>query len=115
MKNYKKLKVWEEAMDLVERLYVWSRQLPKEEIYGLTSQIRRAAVSVPANIAEGSASKTDKGLNRYLTISLGSAFELETHLIIVEKLYPEVEGTEQLIEQIKLVQMKLVAFKRRLE
>lgn len=115
MKNYKKLLVWEEAMGLVERLYIWSRQLPKEEIYGLTSQIRRAAVSVPANVAEGSASKTDKGLNRYLTISLGSAFELETHLILVEKLYPEVDGTEQLIEQVKLVQMKLVAFKRRLE
>jgi four helix bundle protein len=115
MKNYKKLSVWRDAMDLVERLYIWSRWLPKEEIYGLTSQIRRAAVSVPANVAEGSASKTDKGLNRYLTISLGSAFELETHLILVEKLYPEVDGTEQLIEQVKLVQMKLVAFKRRLE
>jgi len=50
MKNFKKLSVWRDAMDLVEKLYVWSRQLPKEEIYGLTSQIRRAAVSVPAAI-----------------------------------------------------------------
>jgi four helix bundle protein len=115
MKNYKKLVVWEESMDLVEKLYVWSRQLPKEEIYGLTSQIRRAAVSVPANIAEGSASKTDKGLNRYLTISLGSAFELETHLMLVEKLYPEVEGTRGLIKEVDILEMRLMAFMRKLE
>jgi len=114
MKNFKKLNVWVEGMALVEKLYVWSRQLPKDEIYGLTSQIRRAAVSVPANIAEGSASNTDKGLNRYLTISLGSAFELETHLILVEKVYPEVEGTAELIEQVKRVQMRLVTFQRKL-
>ena len=114
MKNYKKLNVWRDAMDLVERLYIWSRQLPKEEIYGLTSQIRRAAVSVPANVAEGSASKTDKGLNRYLTISLGSAFELETHLILVEKLYPEVDGTRDLINEVDKLQMRLMAFMRKL-
>lgn len=114
MKNYKKLVVWNDAMDLVERLYVWSRQLPKEEIYGLTSQIRRAAVSVPANIAEGSASDSDRGLNRYLRISLGSAFELETHLLLVEKLYGEVEGTEELVERVKKVQMRLVSFMKRL-
>ena len=101
-------------MAIVERIYVWSRQLPKDEMYGLTSQIRRAAVSVPANIAEGSASNTDKGLNRYLTISLGSAFELETHLLVVEKVYPEVDGTTELIEQVKRVQMRLVTFKRKL-
>ena len=114
MKNYKKLSVWVEGMAIVERIYVWSRQLPKDEMYGLTSQIRRAAVSVPANIAEGSASNTDKGLNRYLTISLGSAFELETHLLVVEKVYPEVDGTTELIEQVKRVQMRLVTFKRKL-
>lgn len=101
-------------MEVVEKAYKWSRQLPKEEIYGLTSQIRRASVSIPANIAEGSASFTDKGLNRYLTISLGSAFELETHLMLVEKLYPKVEGTVELIDLVTRLQKRLVSFKKRL-
>ena len=114
MKNYKKLNVWQEAMELVEKVYLWSKQLPSDERYGLTSQIRRASVSVPANIAEGSASDSDRGLNRYLRISLGSAFELETHLLLVEKLYGEVEGTEELVERVKKVQMRLVSFMKRL-
>jgi four helix bundle protein len=114
MKNYKKLNVWQEAMELVEKVYLWSRQLPSDERYGLSSQIRRAAVSVPANIAEGSASDSDRGLNRYLRISLGSAFELETHLLLVEKLYGEVEGTGELVERVKKVQMRLVSFMKRL-
>jgi four helix bundle protein len=115
MKNYKKLNVWREGMDLVEKVYRWSKQLPSDERYGLTSQIRRSSVSVPANIAEGSASDSDRGLNRYLRISLGSAFELETHLLLVGKLYEEIDGTEELIEQVKRVQMRLVSFMKRLK
>ncbi len=115
MKNYKKLNVWQEAMDLVEKVYLWSKQLPSDERYGLISQIRRASVSVPANIAEGSASDSDRGLNRYLRISLGSAFELETHLLLVEKLYEEVEGTRELINRVDTLQMRLMAFMRKLE
>lgn len=115
MKNYKKLLVWEEGMELVVKVYHWSKQLPSDERFGLTSQIRRSSVSIPANIAEGSASDSDRGLNRYLRISLGSAFELETHLLLVEKLHAEFEGTEELIEQVKKVQMRLVSFMKKLK
>lgn len=114
MKNYKKLTVWNDAMDLVQDVYLWSKELPSDERYGLTSQIRRASVSVPANIAEGSATTTDKALNRYLGIALGSAFELETHLLIVNKVYPEIGNTEKIAEKIDRVQMMILAFMRKL-
>ncbi|MCA1762763.1 MAG: four helix bundle protein [Flavobacteriales bacterium] len=114
MKNYKKLTVWNHAMDLVQDVYLWSKQLPSDERYGLTSQIRRASVSVPANIAEGNATTTDKALNRYLGIALGSAFELETHLLIVSKVYPEIANTGKIVEKIDRLQMMILAFMRKL-
>lgn len=114
MKNYKKLTVWNDAMDLVQDVYLWSKELPSDERYGLTSQIRRASVSVPANIAEGSATTTDKALNRYLGIALGSASELETHFLIVNKVYPEIGNTEKIAEKIDRVQMMILAFMRKL-
>ena len=115
MKNYKKLTVWNKAMDLVQDVYLWSKQLPSDERYGLTTQIRRASVSVPANIAEGSVTSTDKALNRYLGIALGSAFELETYLLITRKVYPEIENTENMAEKIDGLQMMLLAFMRKLK
>jgi len=115
MKNYKKLTVWNDAMDLVQDIYLWSKQLPPDERYGLTNQIRRASVSVPANIAEGSATNTDKALKRYLGIALGSVFELETYLLIVRKVYPEVGNTETIAEKIDRLQMMLLAFMRKLK
>ncbi|PTN09908.1 four helix bundle protein [Mangrovibacterium marinum] len=86
MKDFKKLKVWQHGIDVVVDVYHSSQDFPKEEIYGLTSQMRRAAVSVPSNIAEGSGRNSDKDFGRFLDISLGSAFELETQLIIANKL-----------------------------
>ena len=86
MKNFKKLKVWQKGIELVVDIYKKSNKFPKEEVYGLTSQIRRSAVSIPSNIAEGSGRNSDKEFNRFLDISLGSSFELETQLIIAHKL-----------------------------
>ncbi len=86
MKDFKKLKVWQHGIEVVVDVYQFSQSFPKEEVYGLTSQMRRSAVSVPSNIAEGSGRNSDKDFCRFLDISLGSAFELETQLIIANKL-----------------------------
>ncbi len=86
MKNYKNLKVWQKGMELVKNVYKSSRKFPKEELYRLTSQMRRSAISIPSNIAEGSGRGTDKDFNRFLDIALGSSFELETQIIIANDL-----------------------------
>jgi len=85
--NHKSLDVWKESMELVKLIYDLSQKLPKEEIYGITSQIRRAAISIPSNIAEGAARKSDKEFIYFLNISRGSLAELETQLIIISDIY----------------------------
>jgi len=82
-KPHKKLIAWQKAMDLVEKIYEVTRKLPREEIYGLTSQLRRAAVSVPSNIAEGAAGRSTIQFRNYLSVAIGSLNELETQLEIV--------------------------------
>lgn len=82
MSTHKELIVWQKSMQLVKDLYQATKFFPKEEAYGITSQIRRAAVSIPSNIAEGYGRSHDKELLHFLYISLGSASELETQLII---------------------------------
>ncbi len=74
--------VWQKSIALVKEIYVLCKRLPKEELYSLSDQIKRSAVSVPANIAEGSGRNTTKEFIQFLYIALGSACELETHLII---------------------------------
>lgn len=78
--NFKKLKIWEEGMILVDETYKMVKKFPDFEKFGLTSQITRCAVSIPSNIAEGTSKSTDKHFNRYIEDSLGSAFEWETQL-----------------------------------
>lgn len=82
MNYFKELKVWQNSMTLVTNIYLKSRDFPKDESYGLTSQIRRSAISIPSNIAEGCGRKTHKDFNNFLGVALGSAFEFETQLII---------------------------------
>jgi len=86
MKNFRKLNIWQQGIILVKEIYKLSTLLPKEEKYGLKSQICRAAVSVPSNIAEGCSRNSEKEFKRFLEISIGSSFELETQLIIIQKL-----------------------------
>jgi len=86
MKDFKSLKVWQKGIKLVVDIYKSSKDFPQEELYGLTSQMRRSAVSIPSNISEGSGRNSDKDLHRFLEISLGSSFELETQLIIAHEL-----------------------------
>ena len=84
--SYQDLNVWRDAIELVADVYHLTRKLPREEIFGLSSQLQRAAVSIPSNIAEGHARGTNKEFNRFLFISLGSVAELETQLTISGKL-----------------------------
>lgn len=84
--NHKKLDVWIKSMDLVESIYRISNTFPDIEKFGLTSQIRRAAVSIPSNIAEGAGRKGDKELIQFLHIALGSLSELDTQYLIAVRL-----------------------------
>lgn len=86
VKTHKDLIVWQKAMDLVEEVYKLTDKMPQSELYGLTSQIRRSAVSIPSNIAEGAARNHDKELLQFLYVALGSAAELETQLLLAERL-----------------------------
>jgi four helix bundle protein len=84
--DHKDLDVWKKGMELVERVYSMSRAFPDAERFGLTSQLRRAAVSIPSNIAEGAARKSDKELLQFLSIAIGSLAELETQYLIAIRL-----------------------------
>ena len=81
--NFKDLKIWKIAIELVKKVYMISSKLPKEELYGLTSQIKRSAISIPSNVAEGFRRQHNNEFKQFLYISLGSCAELETQIIIV--------------------------------
>jgi len=86
VKTYQELIVWQKAMDLVESVYKASQTFPREEVYALTSQIRRAAVSIASNIAEGQGRRTTSDFLRHLSIAYGSLLETETQLLIAKRL-----------------------------
>ena len=86
VRTHRDLDVWKKSIDLVTLIYKYTAEYPKDEVYGLTSQIRRCAVSIPSNIAEGSARTTKKDFSHFLAIALGSVAELETQLIISRNL-----------------------------
>jgi len=84
--QFKELKVWQKSMDLVVDIYTVTTNFPTDEKFGLTSQLRRCAVSIPSNIAEGAGRDSDKEFLYFLSIALGSSFELETQLILSQRL-----------------------------
>jgi len=86
MKTHKDLEVWKKSIEMVSMIYLVTKSFPKEELYGITNQIRRAAVSVPSNIAEGSGRNSPKEFVQFLYISTGSLSELETQIIISRNL-----------------------------
>lgn len=85
MHNFKELKVWQKAVDFAVKTYAATKSFPNEEKFGLISQMRRASVSIPSNIAEGCAKTSPKSFVNSLEISLGESFELETQMIISER------------------------------
>ena len=115
MNNYKNLKIWQKSVDLAVKVYKSTNNFPKEEMYGLTSQIRRCAVSVPSNIAEGSGRNTDKDFRNFLGYSHGSSYELETQLLIANRVgFLENEVFESLHENIIEIQKMNYALKKTL-
>ncbi|MBK7965685.1 MAG: four helix bundle protein [Bacteroidetes bacterium] len=111
MLNFKKMKVWEASFELVEMIYNTSLKLPREEIYGISDQIKRASVSISSNIAEGCSRLSDKDKARFIEMALGSAFELETQILICKRLeYFNNEESESLLSKISLVQKLLSGF-----
>ena len=102
MKSHKDLIVWQKSMDHVAAIYVATKAFPNEELFGIVSQMRRAAVSIPSNIAEGYGRLYDKETVKFLSNALGSASELETQLIISKDLgYLSIEDFQKLTNQIE--------------
>ncbi|MCL2102148.1 MAG: four helix bundle protein, partial [Fibromonadales bacterium] len=115
METFKKLMAWQEAMNLAEMVYLATKGFPKEEIYGLTNQVRRAAVSIPSNIAEGNG-RTSKEYIHFLLIANGSLKEVETQILISERVgYLNKETQEKLTKQINSVGRLLTALRKSLE
>lgn len=108
--KYSELEVWKEARILVNDVYSTTKGFPKEEIYGLTSQIRRSAISIPSNIAEGCGRQTAKETIHFLHIARGSIYELETQMILASDLNYIPSGTNTVLEKIERVKKLLNGF-----
>ncbi|MBN1981845.1 MAG: four helix bundle protein [Chitinivibrionales bacterium] len=116
MKNYRDLIVWQKSMDLVVAVYEITKRFPKEEVYGLTSQIRRAVVSIPSNIAEGEGRESKNEFFRFLSISYGSLREVETQIILANRLsYIEMPVCDAIIEQCNEIGKLINGLKRSLK
>ncbi|GAB4286508.1 MAG: four helix bundle protein [Marinilabiliales bacterium] len=105
MKSHKDLEVWKRSVGLVTTVYELTKSFPKEELYGLTNQRRRAAVSIPSNIAEGASRNYNKEFIQFLYIALGSISELETQIIISEKLIYLTNDSSEKIQR-ELIELK---------
>ncbi|MWB96011.1 four helix bundle protein [Flavobacterium sp. GA093] len=116
MSNFRNLLIWQKSMSLTTKIYFSTNNFPKEEIFGLTSQIRRCSISIPSNIAEGSGRESDKDFLRFLNISVGSLFEMQTQLEIAKNItYLNEEEFNNLYEDSREVERMLVSFIKKLK
>lgn len=116
MNYFKELKVWQKAIELVTETYLLTKGFPKDELFGLVSQIRRCVVSIPSNIAEGCGRKTPKDFNNFLGIALGSSFEFETQIIISKNIgYLTEEQFSSLESEIQHIQNMIIKLQTSLE
>jgi len=113
LRSHKDLEVWQRAMDLASEIYAITAQFPKEEVYGLSMQARRCAVSIPSNIAEGAARNSTKEFIQYLHVSLGSVAELETQLLLAKKM--SFMGENRSFDILEQVRKMLVGLLRALK
>lgn len=110
MHNFKKLDIWTLGMEICKDVYTFCTNLPGNEKYGLVSQIQRAAVSIPSNIAEGSSRSSNKDFARFLDIALGSSYEVQTQLMICASIFEIVEPIS-LISKVEQLQKQIYSFK----
>jgi four helix bundle protein len=116
VKDYRKLEVWQRSHRLTLAVYAATKSFPKEELFGLTSQLRRASSSIPANLAEGCGRDSDAELKRYIDIAHGSASETEYHLLLAFELrYLTAAVHEPLADEIGQIKRMLGAFARKLK
>ncbi len=116
MSNFRNLLVWQKAMSLTTFIYNSTNQFPKEEMFGLTSQIRRASISIPSNIAEGFGSVSNKEYLRFLNISMSSLFELQTQLEIAKNIaYLNETECTTLYEYTRELERMLISFTNKIQ
>ena len=116
MRNYRKLQVWEKSHQLTLELYKELKNFPKEELYALTSQMKRATSSIPMNIAEGAGRFSNKDFSRFLKIAYGSTNELEYQIILsIDLLYLEQQKGEYFMEKIQEIRKMLYALINKLD
>ncbi|MGN6489146.1 MAG: four helix bundle protein [Devosia sp.] len=116
IESYRDLRVWQQSMDLAESCYRLSARFPREETYGLTSQIRRACTSIPANIAEGYGRNSKGAYVQYLRVAQGSLKEVETHILLAGRLgMVTAETSRPVLEQCDAVGRMLLGLVRQLE
>lgn len=114
--NFKNLNIWKLALELANEVYNLTDQFPKNEEFGLKSQLRRCSVSVASNIAEGSSRSSNKDFNRFLEISLGSLYELQTQIIISSnRNYFELEKLNKIENKITELQRMISGFQKTLQ
>ena len=115
VKDHKDLLIWQKSMEMVFQIYELVKSFPKEEAYGLSDQIRRAAVSIPSNISEGYQRGSDKEFSHFLRVALGSSAELETQLIICKKLgFGQTETVDLLLYRNAEIEKMINAFLRKM-
>ncbi|MCG8412383.1 MAG: four helix bundle protein [Bacteroidales bacterium] len=115
MHNFKELIIWQKARELVKEIYIVVNLFPDDEKFGLISQIKRASVSIPANIAEGAGRNSDKDFTRFLSIANGSSYELETLIILsLDLKYLNKSEFEIIIDRIKEIQKMIYSFKNKI-
>ena len=116
IKSYKELIVWQKAMEMVENIYALTQSLPKDELFALTNQIRRAAISVPSNIAEGYGRQSKKEYQQFLSIANGSVCEIETQLLLCVRLgYLTEENTRETFQLLSEIGKMIIAIKQKLK
>lgn len=113
--SFKQLRVWQCSINIVKNIYMISQGFPQEELYGLTAQMRRSAISIPSNIAEGFKRYHPKEFRQFLHVALGSAAELETQIIISKELnFIKSDTFESVVEEINYISRMITALKNKL-
>jgi four helix bundle protein len=113
MRNFRDLDIWKDSVQLVKRIYIITGSFPNQEKYGLISQITRCAVSIPSNIAEGCSRTSQKDFSRFLQISIGSSFELETQIEIAKEIgLINPDAYSEIIQNLNSIQKRIQSLKK---